>query len=75
MDHYARELRALHLAWMETLTEAIPDSDRSQIASEAMERALKDLEDRLPSGTPPDGQEALSLDEAMAFIHRHTLRG
>jgi hypothetical protein len=75
MEHYARELRVLHLAWMETLNQAVPDSDPSQIASEAMERALKDLEDRLPIGTPADGQEALSLDEAMAYIRRHTSRG
>jgi hypothetical protein len=75
MEHFARELRTLHLAWKETLTQAIPDSDPNQIASEAMERALKDLQDLLPIGTPPDGQEALSLDEAMAFIRRHTSRG
>ena len=55
--------------------QAKPGSDPSQIASEAMEMALKELEDRLPSGSPPDGQEALSLDAAMAFIRRHTSRG
>jgi hypothetical protein len=75
MEHYAQELRSLHLAWMETLNESRPGSDQSQIASEALELALKDLEDRLPSGIPLDGQEALSLDQAMAFIHRHTSRG
>ena len=75
MEHYARELRSLHLAWQETLGQATPGSDPSQIASEALEMALKDLEDRLQSGSPRDGQEALSLDQAMAFIHRHTSRG
>jgi hypothetical protein len=75
MEHYALELRNLHLAWKETLTQASPDSDPSQIASEAMELALKDLEDRLPNGSPRDGQEALSLYQAMAFISRHTSRG
>jgi hypothetical protein len=75
MEHYARELRSLHLAWQETLTQAAPGSDPSQIASEALELALKDLEDRLQSGSPRDGQEALSLDQAMAFIRRHTSRG
>jgi len=74
MEHYARELRSLHLAWQETLTQATPGSDPSQITSEALELALKDLEDRLQSGSPRDGQEALSLDQAMAFIRRHTLR-
>ncbi len=75
MEHYARELRSLHLAWQETLNEERPDSDPSQIASEALELALKDLKDRLPSGSPQEGQEALSLDQAMAFIRRHTSRG
>jgi hypothetical protein len=71
MEHYARELRSLHLAWMETLTQTTPGSDQSQIASEALELALKDLQDRLQNGSPPDGQEALSLDQAMAYIRRH----
>jgi hypothetical protein len=75
MEHYARELRSLHLAWKETLTQAKPDSDPSQIGSEALELALKDLEDRLLTGSLREGQEALSLDEAMAFISRHTSRG
>jgi hypothetical protein len=74
MEHYARELRNLHLAWQETLNEARPESDPSQITSEALELALTDLEDRLQSGSPRDGQEALSLDQAMAFIRRHSLR-
>jgi hypothetical protein len=75
IEHYARELQSLHLAWQETLTQARPDSDPSQLVSEALELALKDLEDRLPAGSLRDGQEALSLDQAMAFIRRHSLRG
>ena len=75
MEHYARELRTLHLAWKETLTQAVPNSDTNQIASEAMERALKDLQEHLPIGTKLDGQEPLSLDQAMAFIRRHSSRG
>ena len=74
-EHYANELRSFHLAWQETLNQARPGSDPSQIASEALELALKDLEDRLQSGSPQEGQEALSLDQAMAFIRRHTSRG
>ena len=75
MEHYAGELRTLHLAWKEMLTQAAPGIDQSQIASEALELALKDLEERLPGGSPREGQEALSLDEAMAFIRRRTPRG
>jgi hypothetical protein len=63
MNHYARELRSLHLAWQETLNQARPESEPSQIASEALELALKDLEDRLQSVSPQKNQEALSLGQ------------
>ena len=74
LEFYASELRDSHEDWKDRLLQAKPDSDPSQIASEAMELALKDLEDRLLSGSPREGQEALSLDQAMAFIRRHTSR-
>ncbi len=74
MEHYARELRSLHLAWKETLAQARPGSEESQIASEALELALKELEDRLSNGSPRDGQEALSLDQAMAYVRTHSLK-
>ena len=75
MEIYAKELKTSHEAWKETLCQARPGSDQSQIASEALEMALKELEDRLPSASPQDETEALSLDEAMAFIRSHTSRG
>ena len=74
LETCARELKASHESWKETLSEAKPDSDPSQIASEALELAIKELEDRLPSVSPPDDKEPLSLDEAMASIHSHTSR-
>ena len=74
LEFYARELKTSHEAWKETLSQAEPGSDPSQIASEAMELALQELEDRLPSESPQDDQEPLSLDAAMAFIRRHTPR-
>ena len=52
METYAKELKTSHEAWKETLSQARPGSDPSQIASEAMEMALKELEDRLPSASP-----------------------
>ena len=73
LETCASELKASHESWMETLSQAKPDSDPSQIASEALEMALKELEERLPSGSPDDSKP-LSLDEAMAFIRRHTSR-
>ena len=75
LEIYARELKTSHEAWKEILSQARPGSDPSQIASEALEMALKELEDRLPSESPQDEQEPLSLDAAMAFIRSHTSRG
>ena len=75
LNLYAAELRAGHQAWQEQLSRARPGSDPAQIASEALEIALKQLEGRLPPASPPDEDEALSLDEAMAFIRKHTPAG
>jgi hypothetical protein len=75
LEFYASELKDSHEDWKDRLLQAKPDSDPSQIASEAMELALKDLEDRLPSESNQDESEALSLDQAMAHISRPTLRG
>jgi hypothetical protein len=72
VNRLATELRDRHLASKEQLSQARPDSDPSQIASVALEIALKPLEDSLRSESPADGSEALSLDEAMAFVRRHT---
>jgi hypothetical protein len=68
----AAELRSSHEEWKNRLSLARPGSDESQIESEAMEFAVKELEGRLLSKSPPPGTQPLSLDEAMAFIRRHT---
>jgi uncharacterized protein YfaS (alpha-2-macroglobulin family) len=75
LEAYARELKTSHEAWRELLSPLRPGSEESQIASEALEIALKELEDRLPSDSPRNEQEALFLDAAMLFIRRHTSRG
>ena len=49
MESYAVDLRDNHLAWQATLTMQRPGSDRSLIASEAMELAIADLMRCLPS--------------------------
>ena len=74
VEMYARELKTSHEAWKKTLGQERPDSGQSQIASEALEMALKELEDRLPSASHPSDNEPLSLDAAMAFIRNHTSR-
>ena len=54
------------------LLQAKLGSNESQISSEALEIALKELQDRLPTGNNSDESEPLSLAEAMAFIRAHT---
>ena len=71
MDAYAIELKARHEHWKKQLGRARPGSDPSRISSEAMELAVEDLRDRLPSASPKDEAE-LMIDGAMAFLRRHT---
>jgi hypothetical protein len=70
MEYYANQLKESHDAWKETLAQPRPGSDPSQISSEALELALRDLEDRLPSALPSVEDEPLSLDAAMAFLRK-----
>jgi hypothetical protein len=75
LEFYAKELKTSHEAWKELLDQAKPGSDQSQIASEALEIALKGLEDRLPSVSETGEEDAISLDQAMAYLLNHTSRG
>ncbi len=72
MQICAKELKARHEHWKETLATTKPGSDPSQISSEAMELAVRELEARLPSVHPQDDGQALSLDQAMAFLQSHS---
>ena len=75
LEFYARELKTSHEAWKETLAQANPASDPSQIASEAMEMAVKELEDRLQTVSQENDHDTLSLDAAMNFVRNPTSRG
>jgi len=75
VELYATELKTSHEAWKELLCGLRPGSDQSQIASEALEIAVKELEERLPSEPPQRDNEALFLDAAMLFLRRPTSRG
>jgi hypothetical protein len=68
LDAYAMQLKDSHEAWMKRLLQSRPESDRTLIASEALELAVKELEDSLPPVSPPD-------EDAMAFLHRHSANG
>ena len=70
MEACARQLKESHEAWMATLAQSQPGSDPRQISSEALELALQELEDRLPTESPIAEGEPLSLDAAMAFIRK-----
>jgi hypothetical protein len=70
----SQELKASHQSWMETLAIANPGRDPSQIASEALELAIKELEDRLPSASKAEDRESLSLDQVMATVTGRTPR-
>ena len=65
LNRMASGLKARHQAWIQELQETRSGSD-SQIASEAMELALSELEDRLSADSE---QEALAfLDAAMDYL-------
>jgi hypothetical protein len=72
LDRYALDLKTTHEAWKEHLDQAKPGSDPAQVASEALELALKDMENRLLSESAPSESDPLSLDEAMVFLRHHT---
>jgi hypothetical protein len=75
LESCATELKSSHESRKVTLAQAKPNSEPSQIASEALEMAIKELEDRLSPVSPPDDGEPLSLDKAMAFVRSHTSNG
>jgi hypothetical protein len=68
MESYARQLKASHEAWKETIAQAKPGSHPSQIASEALEMAIQELENCLKSASPSD--EPRPPGKAMACVRR-----
>jgi hypothetical protein len=73
MDRLAIELKNAHVAWMNELRRASPDSDIRLIASEALTLAIEHVKGDLPPESPADGTDTpLCLDEAMAFVRRAT---
>lgn len=68
LDHHAGQLKARHEAWKDRLAEATPGGNPGQIASAALEIALKELEGSLSPELPADDSDPLTVEEAMAFI-------
>ena len=75
LELYARELKRMHEGWKESLIPLTPHTGPEQISAQALELAIKEMEGHLPSVSAANEEEALSLDQAMAFIRRHTSRG
>jgi hypothetical protein len=74
MNDYAASLKHHHESWMDRLSVARPERDPIQISSQALELAIEDLRDDLPSNSRPSESEGgtLSPDEIMAFVRNHT---
>jgi hypothetical protein len=72
LDQHAIELKSLHEAWKGLLHQESPGSDPSQIAAEALELAIQELRESLPSESKGNEAEPLSLDAAIAFVRRPT---
>ena len=72
MELQAHELKSSHEMFKGLIAKTRPGSEPSQIASEALEMALKELEDNLPNEFPTEDDEPISLDLAMAYLRGHT---
>ena len=72
LETLAAELKARHDEWTQRYCEANPGWDRRQMAGEALAPAIEDILAGLPSESPADEEEMLSLDAAMSYIVRHT---
>ncbi len=74
LGHYSAALQASHERWLSLLARQRPDGEPSQLSSEALELALKDLEEQLQTDFPQESEtnSPLSLDDAMAYLRRKT---
>jgi hypothetical protein len=68
LGFWASRLKASHESWKDRLLRVRPGSDPSQIASEALEFALRELEDSLISPSPSGENGPRSLEAAMAAM-------
>src|SRR5262249_26518624 len=68
LDQLARELKSNHEDWKKTLTEVTPGRDPFWIASDALERAIQELQDRLPSESTETEDAPRTPHAARAFL-------
>jgi hypothetical protein len=72
LELLAGELKARHEFWTGQLSRANPGGAGGQVAGEALELALAELQGRLRPESSTGETGPLSLDAAMAFLRRHT---
>jgi hypothetical protein len=73
VGQHAAALKRYHEDRKDRLAQAKPDSEESQLVSEALEMAIDDLKQDLRSASPPAATEpTFSLDEAIASVRRAT---
>src|SRR3954467_13350627 len=72
VEDYATALKARHDLWKTEFRLANPGRDPAQIASDALEMAIEDLQASLPPESSTAEAAPLPLSAAMAYIRRHT---
>jgi hypothetical protein len=65
LDRYAVELKDIHQAWIDRLTRQSPAGDTTLLGSEALELAIRDVQNRLRIEFQPDDGTSF-LDGAIA---------
>ena len=68
----AADLKRQHQAWVTVLTGNEPARNPRQLSSAAMELAVEELRHRLSSPASATVATADFLDQAMAYLRRHT---
>ena len=74
VERLALDLKSRHAEWMDSLQQSNPDLDPIQLASQAGELALQEIEEQLEDETP-ETDETFSLDGAMAYLQRRSSNG
>jgi hypothetical protein len=72
VEDYASALKARHEHWKNEFRLANPDRNPAQIASDALEMAIEDLQASLPPESSTAEADPLTLSAAIAYIRRHT---
>jgi len=72
LDRYAMELKNIHDTWINRLTRQSPAGDPTLLSSEALELAIRDVQNRLRIEYLSDQDETTFLDGAMATMRAHS---